>query len=53
MINADALKDASDWMEQYRVFWEASFDRLEAYLKTVTAKKKRGNKYDQTTNKIK
>jgi DNA-binding transcriptional ArsR family regulator len=38
-LNADSLKDAVDWMEQYRAFWEESFDRLEAYLKTVTAKK--------------
>lgn len=42
VINGDALKEASDWMEQYRVFWEASFDRLETYLKTAAAKKKRG-----------
>jgi len=27
-------------MEQYRVFWEASFDRLDAYLSTVTSKSK-------------
>jgi DNA-binding transcriptional ArsR family regulator len=39
-LNAPALKDAADWMEQYRQFWEESFDRLEAYLKTVTEKKK-------------
>ena len=37
-LNGDALKDAADWMEQYRAFWEESFDRLDAYLKTVTAK---------------
>ena len=37
-INGDGLKDAADWMAQYRVFWEESFDRLDAYLKTVTAK---------------
>src|SRR5258707_8189588 len=37
-LNADAMKDAADWMEQYRRFWEESFDRLEAYLKTVTSK---------------
>jgi DNA-binding transcriptional ArsR family regulator len=36
-INGDGLKDAADWMEQYRMFWEESFDRLDAYLKTVTA----------------
>ncbi len=38
-LNGDALKDAADWMERYRIFWEQSFDRLDAYLKTVTSKK--------------
>jgi hypothetical protein len=35
-LNAGALKPAVDWMEQYRAFWEESFDRLGEYLKTVT-----------------
>lgn len=39
-LNGTPLKDATDWMEQYRQFWEESFDRLDAYLKTVTEKKK-------------
>ena len=26
------LKEASDWLERYRVFWEARLDRLEAFL---------------------
>ena len=26
------LKDASDWLERYRIFWEESLDRLESYL---------------------
>lgn len=38
-ISKDAFKDVADWMEQYRVFWEESLDRLDAYLKTVTPKK--------------
>ena len=38
-LNGEALKNATEWMEQYRAFWEESFDRLDAYLKTVTAKK--------------
>jgi DNA-binding transcriptional ArsR family regulator len=38
-LNGRGLKDAADWMEEYRQFWEESFDRLEAYLKTVTTKK--------------
>jgi len=48
-INGAPLKNATNWMEQYREFWEESFDRLETYLKTVTAKenqkgKKKGKK---------
>ena len=42
-LNGAPLKDISNWMEQYRVFWEESFDRLEEYLKTVV--KKKGKKY--------
>lgn len=26
------LKEVSDWVEQYRQFWEPSFDRLDQYL---------------------
>src|SRR3954464_7836170 len=33
-FNGAPLKHVADWMEQYRVFWEESFDRLDAYLKT-------------------
>lgn len=40
-LNGAPLKDASAWMEQYRIFWEESFDRLEAYLETVTSEGKR------------
>lgn len=38
-LNATALKDASEWIEQYRQFWEQSFDRLDAYLQEIQAKK--------------
>jgi len=34
-INGETLKDANEWMEQYRIFWEESFDRLDEYLKTI------------------
>ena len=45
-LNGAPLKDVSNWMEQYRAFWEESFDRLEAYLKTMTDKKKmKGKKH--------
>jgi DNA-binding transcriptional ArsR family regulator len=39
-LSGEAFRDVADWMEQYRVFWEESFDRLEAYLKTVSPRKK-------------
>ncbi len=43
-LKPDAFKDVADWMEQYRAFWEESFDRLDEYLKTVTAPQKRKTK---------
>ena len=39
-LNGAALKEAVDWMEQYRIFWEESLDRLGEYLKTVQKKEK-------------
>lgn len=32
------LRDLSEWLEQYRKFWEESFDRLESYLEELKAK---------------
>ena len=52
-LNGAPLKEVSDWMEIYRVFWEESFDRLDAYLKTVTAKKKTKRKKHGHTKKSK
>lgn len=31
-LEAAPMKDAVNWLEHYRQFWEGSFDRLEAYL---------------------
>lgn len=39
-IKAAPLKEATDWMEQYRRFWEERFDRLEVYLKELQAQEK-------------
>src|SRR5215211_895212 len=33
-LQAAPLKDAVDWLERYRRFWEGSFDRLEARLRS-------------------
>lgn len=37
-INGTPLKEISNWMEQYRIFWEESFDRLDDYLKSIQLK---------------
>ena len=37
-IEPRALKDVDDWLENYRRFWDASFDRLGEYLKKLQAK---------------
>jgi DNA-binding transcriptional ArsR family regulator len=29
------LKEAVDWMERYRRFWDANFERLDAHLKRL------------------
>ena len=34
-LEAGPLKDAADWLEHYRRFWEQSFDRLEDYLREL------------------
>jgi DNA-binding transcriptional ArsR family regulator len=39
-LNAEALKDAAEWMGQYQAFWEESLDRLGEYLKAVSVTKK-------------
>ena len=37
-LKKEAFEDVEDWLDEIRAHWEESFDRLEAYLKTVTAK---------------
>lgn len=37
-LQAAPLKEAADWVEKYRRFWEESFDRLDDYLKEVQTK---------------
>lgn len=39
-IAAAPLKEAADWMEGYRRFWDESFDRLDEVLQEMKAKEK-------------
>lgn len=34
-LQAGPLKQADEWLESYRRFWEESFDRLENYLRDL------------------
>lgn len=36
-LEAAPLKSVASWVNDYRKFWEESFDRLEAYLKDIQA----------------
>jgi DNA-binding transcriptional ArsR family regulator len=44
-IQGEALREASAWIEQYRRFWEESFDRLDEYLREMKKKKKKERKH--------
>ena len=37
-LEPTALKEAADWLDHYRQFWDQSFDRLDSYLKLLQAK---------------
>jgi DNA-binding transcriptional ArsR family regulator len=48
-LEAAPLKEAADWVEEYRRFWEQSFDRLDEYLRELknTESKKKEKKHDR------
>ena len=39
-LEAKPMQQAQAWIEEYRKFWEESFDRLDEYLKQLQAKEK-------------
>jgi DNA-binding transcriptional ArsR family regulator len=39
-LNPQQLKRAADWLEDYREFWEGSFDRLDDYLEKLKKERK-------------
>ncbi len=34
-LKAEPLRNAADWLESYREYWEDNLDRLEAYLRQL------------------
>ncbi len=45
-LNSEPLREANDWIEEFKAMWEESFDRLDEYLKEIQSpKKSKGKKY--------
>jgi DNA-binding transcriptional ArsR family regulator len=42
-LRAGPLRDIADWVGQYRRHWEASFDRLDDYLRELQAEGEHGD----------
>ncbi|GIM92504.1 ArsR/SmtB family transcription factor [Paractinoplanes toevensis] len=34
-LEAEPLREANEWTNRYRQFWESSFDKLDAHLRTI------------------
>jgi DNA-binding transcriptional ArsR family regulator len=49
-LEAAPMQHAQEWIEEYRRFWEESFDRLDEYLKQLQTKenanKERGHEHN-------
>lgn len=43
-LEAGPLKDANAWLEEYRRFWEQSFDKLDDYLRRLQKKEKKNGR---------
>lgn len=39
-LAAEPLKDATDWLDEFRRFWDESFDRLAEHLRDLQSKDK-------------
>ncbi|MGH8103892.1 MAG: ArsR/SmtB family transcription factor [bacterium] len=40
-LDAEPLKEVSNWVEHYRRFWDESFDRLDDYLNELQKEERR------------
>ncbi|HEX3591719.1 MAG TPA: metalloregulator ArsR/SmtB family transcription factor [Pseudonocardiaceae bacterium] len=46
-LEAAPLREAADWIERYRTFWDCSLTRLEAHLAAVQAAERATNPTDR------
>ena len=53
-MDAGPMKEASDWVGRYRIFWEEQLDSLAGYIEQMQSeeKEKEGNPDDATGNGI-
>jgi DNA-binding transcriptional ArsR family regulator len=49
----EQLNEVSDWIEQYKQFWNAKLDSLEMYLEELQSKNKRSSKKKISLSKTK
>jgi hypothetical protein len=47
-LNPEQLKTVDDWLDDYRRFWEESFDRLGDYLQKLKADRKQKQPKEKT-----
>ncbi len=50
-LEAKPLRQVADWVEEYRRFWEESFDRLDEYLMELQKNGKNRKKGNQNGSK--
>jgi DNA-binding transcriptional ArsR family regulator len=50
-LEAAPLKNIAQWVEEYRQFWEQSFDRLDAYLNQIQTSQSKKEKTDDSDPK--
>jgi DNA-binding transcriptional ArsR family regulator len=52
-LQPQPLRNVADWVGQYRRHWEASFERLDAYLRELqdTEQPKKGDHVDRDPNR--
>jgi len=43
-LEADPLRDATEWLARYRAYWQGSHDRLDALLKSLQTEKQGRNR---------
>lgn len=43
-LEAQPLRDATEWLARYRAYWQGSHDRLDALLKSLQTDKKERNR---------